>query len=230
LSKKIAILQSAYIPWKGYFDIINSVDEFVIYDIAGYSKNDWRNRNLIKTPDGLKWLTIPVKHAYTNQPIQEVQIFRTEWAAKHWKSISYNYSRALFFNDYSDILKSLYFSIQTNYLSEINLLFINTLCSLLGIFTEITKAESLNHITNPTDKLIEICKQKNATTYLSGPAAKNYLELDKFENANINVEWMDYSNYPEYKQLYPPFSHQVSILDLLYCTGPDAQKYLKSFA
>lgn len=229
MSKKIAILQSAYIPWKGYFDIINSVDEFLIYDIAGYSKNDWRNRNLIKTPNGPKWLTIPVQIEYTNQPINEVLISQKQWMDKHWKSISYNYSKAPFFKEYSKLLKDVYLSIQSDNLTQVNLKFINTICSILTIETPISIAENQNNITNPSQKLVEICLQQNANTYLSGPTAKAYLEMDKFEAANINIEWMNYDNYPSYNQLYPPFSHQVSILDLLLSTGPNAQNYLKSF-
>ncbi|MFW5835685.1 MAG: WbqC family protein, partial [bacterium] len=99
--KKIAILQSNYIPWKGYFDIINYVDEFIVYDDAQYTRRDWRNRNLIKTPRGLKWLTIPVevKGKYT-QTIYETKIADKNWAEKHWKSIRHNYNEADCFEEF----------------------------------------------------------------------------------------------------------------------------------
>ncbi len=217
--KKIAILQSNYIPWKGYFDIIRQADVFVIYDEVQYTKNDWRNRNLIKTPKGLEWLTIPVKHNNLNQKINETFVSQNNWNKKHWNSIVCNYSKAPCFKTYGDEIKNLYENINTNNLSEINIQFIKTISRILGIETNIIDSKNLFLTGDKNDRLIDAIKKLDGTHYISGPAAKNYLDLDKFVDNNIEVEWMNYKNYSEYKQLYPPFNHSVSIIDLIFNSG-----------
>ena len=106
--KKIAILQSNYIPWKGYFDLINMVDEFVLYDDVQYTHRDWRNRNKIKTSHGLKWLTIPVRQERFEQKIIETKVIDKRWNTKHWKSLVQNYSKAKYFNEYKYIFEELW--------------------------------------------------------------------------------------------------------------------------
>ncbi len=231
LSKKIAILQSSYIPWKGYFDIINSVDEFVIYDTAGYSKNGWRNRNRITGPNGTRWLTIPVRVTRHNQPINEVRIHDFRWPAKHWKSLVANYGGSPFFRSYAQALERLYESLaEEPYLTTINIAFLRFTSRLLGISTPFSMAEDLNDIQDPTEKLIRLCQIRGATSYVTGPSASDYLRPRRFEEENIRVEWMNYDNYPEYPQRGVPFNHAVSILDLIFWTGPEATKYMKSFS
>lgn len=229
--KRIAILQSGYIPWKGYFDIINSVDEFVVYDEVQYTKRDWRNRNLIKTSNGLSWLTIPVKTKNKfHQKISDTKIDLASWAEKHIKSIKYNYSNARFYNDFSDIFLRAYSESQKlKYLSEINKLFLDVILSLLDIQTKITCSSLYRYSGSKTEKIISICKQAGASEYLTGQSAKAYLDEERIRKSGIKLLWMDYSGYPEYKQLYPPFEHMVSILDLIFNTGPEARNYMKSF-
>ena len=223
--KKIAILQSNYIPWKGYFDIIQQSDVFVIYDEVQYTKNDWRNRNLIKTPNGLEWLTIPVNQKNLDQKINETYVSQHNWNKKHWNTLVGNYSKAPFFKRYSEEFKDLFLGIETDNLSEINLLFIKKINSLFEINTEIIDSQSLQLIGDKNERLIEAIKKLNGTHYISGPAAKSYLNIEAFEKEEIQVEWMNYSNYPEYPQMFSPFKHNVTILDLLFNVGPDSKKY-----
>jgi hypothetical protein len=227
--KKIAILQSNYIPWKGYFDIINMVDEFVIFDSVQYTKNDWRNRNKIKTQQGVQWLTIPVEHKNLYQTISETKISNSNWNKKHWSSIIQNYSKTKYFKEYKDVFEKLYLSNKNNFLSEINYNFIITINSILKISTTIKKSTEFILPDEKTEKLVKICKDCNAKVYLSGSAAKDYLNTSLFDSENIQIKWMDYSGYKEYSQLYPPFEHNVSVLDLLFNEGPNAKNFMKSF-
>lgn len=230
MTKKIAILQSNYIPWKGYFDLINSVDEFILYDDMQYTKRDWRNRNKIKTPNGLLWLTIPVKvKGKYFQKINETKVSEKEWARKHWQTIKSNYSKAKHFKEYRDVLEKLYlFECNQEYLSEINYKFIITINQILGIETKIRWSNEFELEDGQTERLLGICKDCGATEYISGPAAKNYFDMKLAKKENIKVTWMDYSNYPEYPQLYSPFEHSVSILDLIFNTGLEAKRYMNS--
>ncbi len=227
--KKIAISQSNYIPWKGYFDMINSVDVFVIYDEVQYTKNDWRNRNLLKTKKGVEWITIPVKQAKLDQTIDETFVATTNWNIKHWKMIQATYGKASYFNKYKVELESLYLNMNTNLLSEINFIFIQLICRLLGISTELINSRDLNLEGDRVTRLVDACKKLNGDIYVSGPTAKNYLEEELFTSNNISIKWMDYSGYKEYNQMSLPFVHTVSILDLLFNEGNDSKKYLKSF-
>jgi hypothetical protein len=230
-TKKCAILQSNYIPWKGYFDLINSVDEFIFYDCVQYTKHDWRNRNKIKTAAGAKWLTIPVQTTdlFTAETtVAEAKIADPNWRRKHWSSISQNYSRARHFKTYAGVFEKLYESDEL-LLSKINQTFITKICSMIGIETQITDSTKYELIGDRNERLVNLCKQAGADIYLSGPAAQSYLDASLFENAGIKVEWMDYSGYPEYTQLFPPFDHYVTILDLIFNEGPQATQFMKSF-
>ena len=228
--KKVAILQSNYIPWKGYFDLINMVDEFILYDDMQYTRRDWRNRNKIKTQNGLAWLTIPVevKGKYF-QKINETKISEKDWAKKHWQQIKQHYSKTNYFKDYKDIFEELYLSCNEEYLSQINYKFLTAINNILGIKTNIRWSSEFNLLDGQTEKLLGICKDCNADIYLSGPAAKDYFNEELAKKENIKVEWMDYSGYLEYEQLHPPFEHGVSILDLIFHEGSNAKKFMKSF-
>ena len=227
---KIAILQSNYIPWKGYFDLINMVDEFVLYDDMQYTRRDWRNRNKITTPQGLKWLSIPVevKGKYF-QKINETLVSDKSWSAKHWQTIKQFYSKAPFFKDYEGIFEDFYINNREEYLSLINSRLIELVNSILGIQTKITWSSDYRLLGGQTEKLLGICQQAGADVYLSGPTAKDYFDEALAEKMGIKVEWMDYSGYPEYRQLQSPFEHGVTILDLIFNEGPNAKKFLKSF-
>jgi len=226
--KKIAILQSNYIPWKGYFDLINSVDEFIIYDCVQFTKNDWRNRNKIKTQNGLIWITIPVKHSIT-QKISEIETLNNNWRKKHWNSIINNYSKSKYFKKYSDFFYELYNTSEEINLHKINIAFINQINSILNISTKITDSYEYQLKGDRVERLVNICKQAGASEYISGPSAKVYLDVEMFAMENIKVSWIDYSNYPEYTQLHGEFEHSVSILDLIFNEGENALNFMKSF-
>ncbi len=230
MSKKAAIVQSNYIPWKGYFDLINRVDEFILYDDMQYTKRDWRNRNRIKTPDGLLWLTIPVtvKDRFS-QKIKDTVISDREWNKKHWKTIAANYGKAKHFIDYRDMFEELYLNSDERFLSEINFKFIDALCSLLGITTGISRSMDYHLCEGKTERLVDLCRQAGAEEYITGPAAKDYINEELLRREGITVQYMDYSGYPEYNQLYGQFEHSVSIIDLIFNEGADAPRYMKSF-
>ncbi|MEO5602389.1 MAG: WbqC family protein [Cyclobacteriaceae bacterium] len=225
--KRVAIIQSNYIPWKGYFDIIGVVDEFIIYDEVQYTKNDWRNRNKIKTSSGVQWITIPVYQRSLRQKISETEANSRKWGVKNWNTIKSNYGRAPFFSLFSSEFEEFYNTSNLMLISEINAFLLKKICMMIGITTKITNSADYFLQGDSTEKLISLCKQVDAQCYLSGPAAKNYLKEDLFLQEGIQVEWMDYTDYPEYPQLYPPFNHQVSIIDLILNTGPNSMNYMK---
>jgi hypothetical protein len=216
---KVAVLQSNYIPWKGYFDIIGQVDTFIFYDDLQFTKNDWRNRNKIKTQHGLKWL---------RRLICEVALEDSRWQQTHWNMIREAYRRAPFFDEYSDFFKPFYLDHTWTNLSELNQTFIKQISKeLLGIDTRFEDSRSYQLEGVRADRLLNLLKQAGATHYLSGPAAKDYIDEQHFRDNGIEVLWMDYSDYPEYNQLYPPFEHAVSIIDLFFNVGKDAVRYMK---
>lgn len=227
-NKRVAILQSNYIPWIGYFDIIDLVDEFIIYDEMQYTKNDWRNRNKIKTPNGLQWLTIPVENTgHISRKISETKITDKKWFRKHWNSIRLNYAKAPYFKVYKDVFESLYKECeQEEYISNVNYKFIKKINEILGITTKISYDTDYGLIDGKTERLVDLCKKAGATEYLSGPAAKNYIDENLFNQAGIKLIWMDYSHYKEYPQLFPPFEQGVSVLDLIFNCGEDSKKML----
>ncbi len=229
--KKIAILQSNYIPWKGYFDIINSVDEFIIYDQMQYTRRDWRNRNIIKTPNGTIWLTIPVENKGKYfQKIRDTKVVSPDWASKHWNTIKMSYSKAPYFKEYKSLFQDLYAQASNlEYLSDINYLFIKNICDILGIKTKLSYDTDYGLVEGKTERLVGLVLSAGGDYYLSGPAAKDYIVDEVFQNAKVTLEYMDYSNYPEYEQLYGEYNSNVSILDLIFMAGPDASKYMKSF-
>ncbi|PKL37863.1 MAG: hypothetical protein CVV44_15100 [Spirochaetae bacterium HGW-Spirochaetae-1] len=227
--KKVAILQSNYIPWKGYFDLINMVDEFILYDDVQYTKNDWRNRNRIKTVQGVQWLSIPVFKESLSQKIKDTKIIQQDWNKKHWKTIKINYAKAQYFKDYSDNFENAYMTCTYKNLSAINYSFIKAINNILGITTKISFSSEYSFKGDKTEKIISILKEAKATEYLSGPAARDYIDENLFQQEGITLAWMNYSGYREYTQLYPPFEHAVSVIDLIFNEGPKANRYLKSF-
>jgi hypothetical protein len=230
MSKTIAVLQSNYVPWRGYFDLIHSVDEFIIYDDVQYTIRDWRNRNIIKTQNGPRWLTIPVevKGKYL-QKIKDTVISDPTWGRKHWASIIHNYSRAKYFPTHRKLFEDLYLRSEDKLLSQINYRFIVAICRILKISTTISWSMDYKLVGDKTERLVHLCQQAGATAYLSGPSARAYLDEALFKNEGIAVSYIDYSGYSEYRQLYPPFEPRVSVIDLILNEGPSATRYMKSF-
>jgi hypothetical protein len=231
MSKVVAIVQSNYIPWKGYFDMINLVDEFVLYDDVQYTRRDWRNRNTIKTAHGPLWLTLPVdtKGKYL-QAVKDTVITDDAWRTQHWKSIVHSYARARGFHVYAERLEALYQSSRERSLSLVNHRFLVDICGWLGIETPLTWSSQYRLENDRTGRLVSLCLQAGATIYLSGPAARAYMDESQFAAAGIEVRYMNYDGYLEYPQVHPPFQHDVSIIDLLMNTGEEAPRFLKSFS
>jgi hypothetical protein len=229
MEKKVAILQSNYIPWKGYFDLINYVDEFILYDTVQFTKNDWRNRNKIKTPRGMNWLTIPVNHRF-GQLIKDTEVSNTHWAHKHWFSLIESYAKTTYFKQYQSIFERLYDqAARESHLSRINYLFITNICYILNIRTKISWSHDYSLCDGKTERLVDLCKQAGAKEYISGPSAKDYINSSIFDEANIKLTYIDYSGYPDYCQLFGHFEHGVSILDLIFNEGENFPRYMKSF-
>ena len=225
--KKVAILQSNYIPWKGYFDLIASVDEFIIYDDVQFTKNDWRNRNLIKTPNGCQWLTIPVG-SNIKRNIKDVPLPNGNWKIKHLLTLEFNYAKSKFFNEIYSLIKSIYLCKNYSSLSEFNTTIIKTICEYLDINTKISFSWDFDLIEGKNDRLVSLCKQAEASVYLSGPSAKIYLDESKFKDENIELSWFNYDGYDVHPQLWGGFEHKVSILDLLFNCGKSTRNYMKA--
>ncbi|GAB3781001.1 WbqC family protein [Dyella agri] len=223
---KVAIIQSSYIPWKGYFDIIHDVDEFIFFDDVQFTSRDWRSRNRIKAAGGAHWLTVPAG-ANRNRLICEVALDDPAWQEKHWKTLCHNYSRAPFFRQYTPFFEELYLGQTWVNLSEMNQSMTQRIArELLGIRTVFTDSRSYAAQGAKLERIIDLLRLSGATSYLSGPLAADYLEPSKFAALGIDLRLKDYSDYPEYPQLYPPFEHTVSVLDLIFNTGPQAPEYI----
>ncbi|MFP3502374.1 WbqC family protein [Burkholderia sp. SIMBA_062] len=225
--KRIAIVQSNYIPWKGYFDLIAATDEFILYDDAQYTRRDWRNRNQIKTPQGVQWLTVPVRvKGRYHQSIRETEIDGTDWAEQHWTRLRQNYARAPHFARYAPELEALYLQGRHDTLSALNLAMLTWVNRQLGIATRMSSSSDYTLEGDRTDKLLNLCLQAGATEYLSGPAARDYLDESRFAAAQVAVRWFDYPAYPPYAQLWGEFVHGVTVLDVLFHCGPDARRHV----
>lgn len=226
--KKVAIVQSNYIPWKGYFDMIASVDEFILYDDVQYTRRDWRNRNQIKTPQGLKWITVPVRvKGKYQQAIRETEIAGTKWMRKHWLALCANYCQTPFFREVSQCIEPCYDCQGYRYLYELNHVLIKAVCSYLGIKTKISRSWDYSLSGGQSEQLADLCTQAGGLEYVSGPRARSYLDQQAFLSRGIKVTWFSYDGYPEYPQLWGEFTHFVTILDLLFNCGKDSFKYMK---
>ena len=226
--KRIAIVQSNYIPWKGYFDLIASVDEFVVFDDFQYTRRSWRNRNRIKTPQGPAWLTIPVIAApQRGTKISDVRIASAAWTQQHLKTLQMAYSRAPCFQEIMPIVAEEFRNVRSDLLSDVNVALIRRFCRYLGISTTISTHRDYSPVEHRQLRLRDICLQAGASIYVSGPAAKSYLDESAMRSAGIEVEWFDYSGYREYPQLWGSFVHEVSVLDLLFSQGRKSASYLK---
>jgi hypothetical protein len=229
--RTIAIVQSNYIPWKGYFDLIQRADTFVLFEEVQYTKRDWRYRNRIKTESGPRWLSIPidVKGRY-HQSIREARISDPAWAADHWRVLERAYRDADHFAWAAERLGPLYAGPHSLELSVSNRHFLEAICGWLGIDTPLRWSWELpggGEDADATDRLLAICLGLDAECYLSGPAAKSYLDVARFEAAGVSVAWMDYGCYPRYPQPHGDFVHEMSVVDLLFCTGEGAPAYLR---
>lgn len=226
MMKTVVLLQSNYIPWKGYFDLVHDADLFIFYDDVQFTKNDWRNRNKVKTPRGAAWITVPVGAAM-DRLVCEVEILNTSWQLKHWKTILQNYATCPHFARYQAFFEDVYLNKKWVSLSELNQYLIRVISrDFLGITTEFQDSREYSATGRKLEKLLDLLSKVEADRYVSGPAAKGYIDPARFADAGIELVWKDYSVYPEYPQRYPLFEHGVSILDLLFNVGPEAPWYI----
>lgn len=224
--KRIAVVQSNYLPWKGYFDLIAAVDEFVLFDAFQYTRRSWRNRNRIKTPQGVQWLTVPVLASPQRTSICDVKIASRNWSEQHLKTLRMAYGRAPYFGEIATMIEEVA-SEQFEHLSDLNRAFVQRICAYLGISTLIRSHRDYETVDHRQLRLRDICLEAGASIYVSGPTAKSYLDETVMKAAGVEVEWFDYAGYAEYRQLWGPFVHEVSIVDLLFNHGPASAAYLK---
>jgi hypothetical protein len=229
--RKIAILQPNYIPWKGNFDLINQVDVFVFYDDVQYTVKDWRNRNVIKSPNGDKWLSVPVIHkGRRDQLICEAVIDNsTNWQDVHYKTLKNNYQKLNGFKKYHYLLEDIYLNNKWDKLVDLNIFATKIIAKALGIKVEWAKSSELNFDgSKDGEKALKICKHFNADYFINGPASKPFMNEELFNENGVKLNYMEYT-YKEYNQLYPPFNHYVTVFDTLFNCGEDAKKYILNF-
>jgi hypothetical protein len=225
--KTIAVVQSNFVPWRGYFDLIGSVDEFILFDDVQYTRRDWRNRNLIKSPKGKEWLTVPVEvKGKFEQKICETRIANASWRLDHLKALTYNYKKSPFFCEVMEFLAPIYGQIEVTHLSVLNKSLIVAICNYLAIRTPITESSNFNLINGKSARLVDLCLQAGATHYVSGPAARPYLSEELFRDRGVEVIWFGYDGYHEYPQQWGDFIPNLSIVDLLFNCGKNSNFFM----
>lgn len=222
---RVAVIQSNYLPWRGYFDLIHDVDEFIFYDDVQYTVNDWRNRNRVKTVNGVVWLTIPVGNQ-NDRRICDVELKDRSWARKHWLTVEQSYRRAAAFSRYEAFFRDFYARPWSS-LSVLNQTLVTAIArDLLGIRTRIRDSREFSLAGGRADRLLSLLQQVGATDYYSGPAAQSYLDAGAYQRAGVTVHWKDYGDYPEYPQLHGAFAAGLSILDTLMNCGDETPYYV----
>ncbi len=227
MTHRVAILQSSYVPWRGYFDLIRRVDRFLLFDEVQYTRRDWRNRNRIRSANGVQWLTIPVEaKGRFAQRIDETRIADPGWGERHFRTLRHAYARSPHWERYEETLRGLYLEAQSDMLSAVNRRFLEALCHLLGIETPIEMSTDYTSAQGKNERLIRLCSEVGATHYLSGPSARVYIDEGLFAASGIQVEWLDYPDYAPYPQLHGAWEENLSVLDLLLNLGPEAGAWL----
>jgi WbqC-like protein family len=229
-SMKVGIIQSCYVPWRGFFDFIASVDTFIFLDDVQFTRRDWRTRNQLKTADGPVWISVPVKHSTRgSQTIDQTDILYAaddDWRQRHLNLLRQHYAKARFQAQASQILESA-FAFEDATVSELNIRLIKSLCSHLGIRTRLMHSRDLNAEGNKTARLISLLRQVGATHYLSGASADAYLDKAMFADAGIALAYKSY-DYAPYPQPWGEFAGQVSVLDLIANCGPESRALIRS--
>lgn len=216
---RIGILQPGYLPWLGFFEQLYKTDIFVIYDDVQYDKNGWRNRNRIKTSQGIQWLTVPVLIKGQQQPlVKEVKINNVlNWRRKHLTALKTNYSKAFYFNRYFDLFEEV-FSMEWELLVDLDIKLIKMICKEIKLEREIVFSSDLDIEGERIERLVKICKKFGADTFYEGASGRSYIDDQIFLKEGITVEYQDYV-HPVYTQLYGDFQPYLSIIDLLFNEG-----------
>jgi len=228
---RCVIMQPNYIPWSGYFNLIWNSDVFVFLDHVQYTKNEWINRNRIKTKDGWVYLTIPIQTSgKLYQSIAQAEIDnKIDWRGKHWRSLLMNYAKAPYFKEISALCEDVY-SQEWKSIGELNIYFIKKILDFLNIKKKILISSEMDFTGHKTDLVIDICKKVQADEYLSPARASVYIEEEKFKQNNIKLIYQTYSdNHPVYPQLGGNFISHLSILDLLFNCGQESLNYINQY-
>ncbi len=222
----VVILQPSYLPWLGYFAQMHRSNTFVVYDDVQFDKESWRNRNRIKSSDGVQWLTVPVLTKGQNKPSnRDIRINNSvRWAAKHLGTIRQNYVRAANFEDYVSVFERIY-AREWEFLIDLNMEFLTSLMTALGLQREIRFASSLGVRGRSVERLVSICRFLGATCFYEGAAGRAYIDERLFEEAGIRLEFQDY-RHPVYPQLHGEFVPYLSVVDLLFNCGPKSLETL----
>lgn len=213
---KVVVLQSNYLPWKGYFDLIKKADLFVFYDEVKFTKNDWRNRNQILGSNGLKWLTIPIDHKAYHQRIAEVKL-PDNWQEAHARLLQLTYSKAPYYFQLESLIADTLLHQKWVYLKDLNHYLIEQIARLIGIQTVFVDSKLYHLKDGKIERLLDLLIQVGATTYLSGPQGRNYLQhaASSFKDAGIQITYYNYPEYPAYPQFSDTFYSNVSIVDMI---------------
>jgi hypothetical protein len=222
----VAVHQPQYLPWLGYFDKIDRADIFVLLDTVQYKKNEWQNRNRIKTAAGPQWLTVPVTYRFP-QRISEVGInHRERWQHKQRQAIVSNYRKAPFWDGLAPLIEEI-LTPSWEMLAPLNIFVVKRLSEILGITTPLHVASQLAAFPeDPDERLIAITKHFGADVYLAGGGGRDYMDLDRYEKNGIKVLFQEY-HHPVYEQRFGAFEPFMSVLDLLFNHGPDSLKILR---
>jgi len=221
----VSIHQPQYLPWLGYFDKIDRADVFVFLDNVQYKKNEWQNRNRIKTAQGSQWLTVPVLYHFPER-ILEVEInARVNWSRKHLQALRTNYAKARFFERWFPLFEALY-KREWRRLVDLNVECVQCLTQALGIDTPLRIASEFELSEEPTERLIDLCRLVGADTYLAGSGGRAYMDLPRFEAAGIEV-WFQAFDHPVYPQLFGEFEPYLSIVDLLFNCGEESLSMIR---
>ncbi|TKB63071.1 MAG: hypothetical protein E8D48_07265 [Nitrospira sp.] len=222
---RVTIHQPQFLPWLGYLDKIDQADLFIMLDTVQFKKNEWQNRNRIRTAKGWQWLTVPVLQHF-GQRIDEVLMNQTvTWKAQHLRALDMHYARAPYRNRYLAQLREIY-SAPWNKLSDLNKATVQWLLEAFGITTLVHHASDYAARDEPTDRLIDLCQVVGATEYLAGPGAEHYMDKPRFESSGVRLD-IQVFQHPIYRQVYEPFEPNLSALDLLLMEGPDALTILR---
>lgn len=224
---KVGVIQSSYVPWRGYFDLIDDVDLFVFYDDVQFSKGSWRNRNKIKTSRGVSWITVPVRHRSLSQLICDTEIDpKPGWEEAQLRAFREAYREAPHLRAAISFLESA-FARKLRTISELNVLLVKELCAYLGIRTEMVMSSQYPVQGAKTARLLALLKAVGARAYLSGPTAKGYLVESEFREAGIELDYKSY-DYAPYPQQWGAFEGAVTVLDLIANCGPGSRNLMKS--
>lgn len=228
MNKAVAISQSNYIPWRGYFSNIKKVDHFVLFDTVQYTKRDWRNRNKIRSNDKSIWLTVPVSvKGKFFQSIEDTKVIDFSWKTKHLNSIYHSYRKASSFEEYFPLIEDIYAAIDTPSISSVNEHLIRSFCKILNIDTRISQASDFKVSEDDrNNRLIELCKKTNSNVYYSGPSAQSYLDKNLFNKKGVEVKYFDYQNLSNYQQIHGTFEPYVSVVDLLLNMGAESSNFI----